>query len=189
MGTLAVETKISVVIDSHIQRFVVVTEETTMTQRVSHRPIKCQSRLRSQICTKVNGSHHRDSPLLKQTEIQIATKPMPGPTNGEHRKIIGIKTMSLGTNYNFHYLECCQCFRVYITSYREDLLVCCPINKIFTTNTKHFLMCCPRFPPELPDIRATVELLRLAITQLETSEIPSVYCAQDFVPPPFLLKG
>ena len=45
-----------------------------MTQKVSHRPIKCQSRLWSQRGTKVNGSHHGDNPLLRPTEIQIATK-------------------------------------------------------------------------------------------------------------------
>ena len=34
------------------------TEETTVTQQVSHRPTKCQSRLWSLRGTKVNGSHH-----------------------------------------------------------------------------------------------------------------------------------
>ena len=63
-----------VVVDSHIQRIVLATEETTVTQQVSHRPIKCQSRLWSQRCTKVNGSHHGDNPLLRPTGIQIATK-------------------------------------------------------------------------------------------------------------------
>ena len=37
-----------VAVDSHIQRVVLATEETTVTQQVSHRPIKCQSRLWSQ---------------------------------------------------------------------------------------------------------------------------------------------
>ena len=63
-----------VVVDSHIQRIVLATEETTVTQQVSHRPIKRQSRLWSQRGTKVNGSHHGDNPLLRPTEIQIATK-------------------------------------------------------------------------------------------------------------------
>ena len=48
----------TVVVDSHIQRIVLATEETTVTQQVSHRPIKRQSRLWSQRGTKVNGSHH-----------------------------------------------------------------------------------------------------------------------------------
>ena len=48
--------------------------ETTVTQQVSHRPIKRQSRLWSQRGTKVNGSHHGDNPLLRPTGIQIATK-------------------------------------------------------------------------------------------------------------------
>ena len=65
---------IIVVVDSHIQRIVLATEETTVTQQVSHRPIKCQSRLWSQRGTKVNGSHHGDNPLLRPTGIQIATK-------------------------------------------------------------------------------------------------------------------
>ena len=63
-----------VVDDSHIQRIVLATEETTVTQQVSHRPIKCQSRLWSQRGTKVNGSHHGDNPLFRPTGIQIATK-------------------------------------------------------------------------------------------------------------------
>ena len=63
-----------VVVDSHIQRIVLATEETTVTQQVSHRPIKCQSRLGSQRVTKVNGSHHGDNSLLRPTGIQIATK-------------------------------------------------------------------------------------------------------------------
>ena len=59
---------------SHIQRVVLATEETTVTQQVSHRPIKCQSRSWSQRGTKVNGSHRGDNPLLRPTGIQIATK-------------------------------------------------------------------------------------------------------------------
>ena len=63
-----------VVVDSHIQRIVLATEETTVTQQLSHRPIKCQYRLWSQRCAKVNGSHHGDNPLLRPTGIQLATK-------------------------------------------------------------------------------------------------------------------
>ena len=63
-----------VVVDSHIQRIVLATVKTTATQQVSHRPIKCQSRLWSQRGTKVNGSHHGDNPLLRPTGIQIAIK-------------------------------------------------------------------------------------------------------------------
>ena len=62
------------IVDSHIQRIVLATEETTVTQQVSHRPIKRQSRMWSQRGTKVNGSHHGDNPLLRPTGIQIATK-------------------------------------------------------------------------------------------------------------------
>ena len=63
-----------VVVDSHFQRIVLATKETTMTQQVSHRPIKFQSRLWSQRGAKVNGSHHGDNPLLRPTGIQVATK-------------------------------------------------------------------------------------------------------------------
>ena len=63
----SVEYGVVVVVDSHIQRIVLATEETTVTQQVSHRPIKCQSRLWSQRGTKVNGSHHGDNPLLRPT--------------------------------------------------------------------------------------------------------------------------
>ena len=84
-----------VVVDSHVQRFVLATEEATVTQQVSHRPIKCQPCSWSQRGTTVNGLHHGDSPLLKPTGVQIATKPMPGTTNREHRKLIGVKTVSL----------------------------------------------------------------------------------------------
>ena len=63
-----------VVVDSHIPRIVLATEETTVTPHVSHRSIKCQSRLWSQRCTKVNGSHRGDNPLLGPTGIPIATK-------------------------------------------------------------------------------------------------------------------
>ena len=71
---LHVDVVVVVVVDSHIQRIVLATEETTVTQQVSHRPIKRQSRLWSQRGTKVNGSHHGDNPLLRPTGIQIATK-------------------------------------------------------------------------------------------------------------------
>ena len=63
-----------VVVDSHIQCLVLATEETVVTQQVSHRPIKCQSRSWSQRGTKVYGSHHGDNPLIRPTGIQITTK-------------------------------------------------------------------------------------------------------------------
>ena len=69
------QNRVVVVVDSHIQRIVLATEETTVTQQVSHRPIKYQSRLWPQRGTKANGSHHGDNPLLRPTVgIQIATK-------------------------------------------------------------------------------------------------------------------
>ena len=76
-------------VDSHVQRInitsVFATEKTVVAQQVSHRPIKCQSRSWPQRCTKVNGSHHGDNPLLHPARIQIATKFLPGPTAREYR--------------------------------------------------------------------------------------------------------
>ena len=71
--------RVEVVVDSHIthshiQRIVLASEETTVTHRVNHRPIKCQSRSWSQRGTEVNDSHHGDSPLL------ILTGPNRGKT-------------------------------------------------------------------------------------------------------------
>ena len=53
------------------------TTTTTLTDRASTIPSNirgCQSGTWSQSGTKVNGSHHGDNPLLRQTGIQIATK-------------------------------------------------------------------------------------------------------------------
>ena len=76
IDTVGGDNFITVVVDddSNIQRIVLATEETTVTQQGSHIPIKCRSRLWSQRGTKVNGSHHGDNPLLRPTGIQIATK-------------------------------------------------------------------------------------------------------------------
>ena len=56
----------------------------------------------------------------------------------EHRKLIGVKTMSLGTKYKFFCLECCHYFITLITSYREDCLMCFPSNKVAKRDTKRF---------------------------------------------------
>ena len=130
-------------IDSHMQHIVLATEETTVIQHFSHRPIKCQSQLWSQRGTTVNGSRNGDSPLLKPSGVRIATKPRPGTTNCEHRKLIGVKTVSLfGYGLQFYYLECCQCFRIWITSYRGDCLMCCPTNKVTKSMYSDALCAC-----------------------------------------------
>ena len=118
-----------VVVDSHIQRIVLATGETMVIQEVSHRPIKCQSRSCSERGTNVKGSHHGERPLLKPTGVQIATKPLPDPTNREHRKLIGVKTMPLGTNFHFY---CCIWRRL------SDVM-CCPTNKVIRNYRKGFL--------------------------------------------------
>ena len=90
----------------NIQSIVLAAEETTATQWVSHRPIKCQSRSWSHRGTKVNGSHHGDKPRLKPTGIQIPKNPCQvQQPNNSHRKRVGVKTMSLGTNHGFYSLE------------------------------------------------------------------------------------
>ena len=79
----------------------------TLTDRASTPPSnirRCQFGTWSQKGTKVNGPHHRDKPLLKPAGIQIATKPLPGPTTRGHREHIGVKTIPLGANYSFYYL-------------------------------------------------------------------------------------
>ena len=67
-----------------------------MTKQVGYRPIKCQSRSWPSKVTAVSGSHKGQSPLFEPTWIQYAATSMLGTTtNGQHRKLIGIKTMSL----------------------------------------------------------------------------------------------
>ena len=91
----ATQKVVVVVVDSHIQRIVrATTEETTATQQVIHRPIKCPSCSWSQRGMKVNGLHDGDNPLLRPTGIQIAIKHLPDSTIREHRKRIGVQTMS-----------------------------------------------------------------------------------------------
>ena len=76
-----------------------------MAQQVSYRPIKGQSRSwPSKFTAAVSGSHKGESPQLKLTGIQYATTSMLGTTtNGEHRKLIGVKTrLCLGTEYGLY---------------------------------------------------------------------------------------
>ena len=71
-----------VFVDSHIQRIVLATEETSVTQQVSHIPIKCQSRLLwSRRGTTVNGSHHGDNPLLRPNRDPNHDKKLCGSTS------------------------------------------------------------------------------------------------------------
>ena len=59
-----------------------------------------------------------ESPLLNPTGIQFVTKSMLGTTSEEHRKHIGVETVSLfGYGVRFVLLGCCKCFRIGITSY------------------------------------------------------------------------
>ena len=106
-----------VVLDSHIQRIVLAPETTTMTQ----------SRSWSQRGSKVNGSHHGDKLLLKPRGIQIATKPLPGPTNRGKQKFIGVKNMSLGTNYSYYCLpgRVLQVYQNLSYKLHRKIVLCC----------------------------------------------------------------
>ena len=101
-----------VVVDSHIRRMTLATEETTVTRPVSHRPSNAYPACGHKRGTKVNGSHYGDNLLLNPAGTQIATNALPDSTTREHRKCIGVKTMSLGTNYRFYCLGCCQSFKI-----------------------------------------------------------------------------
>ena len=106
-----------VVVDSHINVLIVLaTEETTVTQQVSHGPIKSQSCSWAQRGTEVNGSHHDDSPLLKPTEGSKSRQNpwQVQPTEYVHRKVIGVKMMSLGMNCGFYLSVPCICIWSYI---------------------------------------------------------------------------
>ena len=79
-----------------------------------------------------------DSQLLRPTGIQIARKPLPGPTNREHRKLIGVKMISLGTNYSFYCLECCPVFQNLNSKLQRRLcLMCYPSNKVIKSERSH----------------------------------------------------
>ena len=98
------------VVDPHNQRIVLATKETTVTQQVSHRPIKCQSRLWSQRGTKVNWSHHGNNPLLRPTGILLPTKRYAAlqamaPTNISKRFIKPPYSISRATSIDS---ECCR---------------------------------------------------------------------------------
>ena len=91
---------------------VLATEETTVTQRVSHRPIKCQSHSWSQRGKKVNESHHGDNPLLrpfqgsKSRQNPCQVQP---PDNIGNLNYTGVKTMSFSLSLS---LSLCVCVRV-----------------------------------------------------------------------------
>ena len=59
------------------------------------------------------GHINGERPLLKSTGIQFVTKYMLGTTNGEHRKLIDVETVSLfGYEVRFVLLGYCKCFRI-----------------------------------------------------------------------------
>ena len=79
-----------------------------------------------------------DNPIIKSAGIPFATKPLPGPTTRGHVKLIGVKTMSLGTNHSVYCLEGSPYFRIRITCYKEDCLLCCPSTKVIKNYSKSF---------------------------------------------------
>ena len=113
---------------------------TTVTQKFSHRLIKCQSRSWPQRDTEIDGWHHDDNPLLRLTGIQIATKPLPGLTDREYRKLIGVKTTPLGMNYSFYCLEHDHYFNLNYKLQRILSDVLCPIQQCHKkSDTRSFL--------------------------------------------------
>ena len=64
-------------VDLHIQRIVLATEETTVTQQVSHRPTKCQSRSRSQRGTKNRLEMSVEVDKLKMEILLSGPPPQP----------------------------------------------------------------------------------------------------------------
>ena len=101
-------------------------------------------------------------------------KNLAGPTNHKHRKLIGVKTMSLGTNYIFYCLECYQYFRIEITSYIVDSLMCCPTNKVIKSYTKRFLALGGLHEDQSCDI-----LQAMAPTNVETAHQTSSFHIQS----------
>ena len=95
---------------------------------------------------------------------------MPGPTSREHPKLIGVEMISLGTNYSFYCLECCQFFIILITSYRVDCMMCCPTNKAMKSDTKSFLALGGLHEDKLGDI-----LQAMAPTNVETVHQASLF--------------
>ena len=64
-------------------------------------PARCHKEVR-----RSTGHIHGDNPVLKPTGIHTATKLLPISTNREHRKLIGVKTMSSGTNFCLPFCWC-----------------------------------------------------------------------------------
>ena len=67
---------------------------------------------------------------FKLTGIQTATKAMLDTTNREHRKLIGVKMMSLFGGIQFLLSGVCQFFKIWVATYRKYCLMCCPTNKV-----------------------------------------------------------
>ena len=69
------------------------------------------------------------------------TKPLPGPTNREYRKLMGVKAMSLGTNSSFYCLECCQYISGSDLQATEKTVWCAaPCNEVIKSDPKGFLL-------------------------------------------------
>ena len=94
------------VVDSHIQRVVLASEETTVTQQVSHRPIKYQSR--SLVVTKrYQGQRVTswcDNPLLRPTEIDPNRNEIHArsnhPKTSETYRVVCVPTININININ-----------------------------------------------------------------------------------------
>ena len=76
---------------------------------------------------KPAGSKSRQSPRQVQ------------PPDNIENSSASRRCINLGTNYSFYYPECCQNFRIRITSYIEDCLMYCPFTKVIKSDSKSFL--------------------------------------------------
>ena len=104
-----------VVVDPHIQRIVLAAEETPVTQRVSRRPIKCQSGAWSQRGTKINGSHHvttrysnQQGSKSRQNPCQVQPTKDVGKLSASRRCVFGCEVQFLlsGVLPGFQNLDC-----------------------------------------------------------------------------------
>ena len=86
-----------VVVSRHIRCIVLASKESTTTQL--HIDLSNISPARDQKDVQRSTNHHHvDNPLLRPTEIQTLTKSLPDSTTQEHPILIGVNTVSLGTN-------------------------------------------------------------------------------------------
>ena len=147
-------------IDSHIQCIVLATEE-TMTQ-VSHRPVKRQSWCGFKDVRRSTGHKMLTVRYSNQQITKSRQNPSQVQPTREHWKLIGVKTMSLfGYEVQFLCLDCCQCFRTWITRTEKIFWNAAQQTESSNACTAMHFFCMMRYPIRLCPIRlcATVSPL------------------------------